>query len=187
MSNISDYGQRNFQTPGDNQSADDWQQGGKADLMQEAQGFGRDMKNKAAGLGDSIAEGAREQVSGVKDAASKLGSKVGDKVNQAFQEQKGAGADYLRHLAGAVRRAAGEVEGDIPPAAKMMRTAADSVESFASSVSDKNAQEILGEVQDFARRQPALFFGGAMLLGFAALRFLKSAPPAGNSSYRQGV
>jgi hypothetical protein len=32
-------------------------------------------------------------------------------------------------------------------------------------------------VQDFARRQPTLFFGGSMLMGFAALRFLKSAAP----------
>jgi hypothetical protein len=182
MSNVSDYTQRNFQAADPNQ---------KADFRQEAEGFGRDMKNKATGLGDTIAGGAREQVSGVKDAASKLGSKVSDKVSQTFQEQKGAGADYLRGIAGAVRRAAGEVEAEIPPAARVMRTAADGVEDFAASVREKNAQEILSEVQDFARKQPALFFGGAMLLGFAALRFLKSAPPASGAAnihnYRQGA
>ena len=182
MSNVSDYTKRNFQGGDPNQ---------KPDLRQEAEGLGRDMKHKASGLGDTISESAREQVSGVKEAASKLGSKVSDKVSETFQEQKGAGADYLRGIAGAVRRAAGEVESEIPPAARLLRTAADGVEDLAASVKEKNAQEILGEVQDFARKQPALFFGGAMLVGFAALRFLKSAPPSSGTSnfgnYRQGV
>jgi hypothetical protein len=38
--------------------------------------------------------------------------------------------------------------------------------------------DLVGEVQDFAKRQPTLFFGGAVVLGFAALRFLKSSAPA---------
>jgi hypothetical protein len=36
--------------------------------------------------------------------------------------------------------------------------------------------EIVGNVQDFARKQPTAFFGAAVLIGFAAVRFLKSAP-----------
>jgi hypothetical protein len=36
-------------------------------------------------------------------------------------------------------------------------------------------RELAAEVQDFARKQPTLFFGGAVILGFAALRFFKSA------------
>jgi hypothetical protein len=43
---------------------------------------------------------------------------------------------------------------------------------------------LVGEVQDFARRQPTLFIGGAVILGFAALRFLKSATPAETVSER---
>ena len=46
---------------------------------------------------------------------------------------------------------------------------------------EKDVRQLVGEVQDFARRQPTLFFGGAVLLGFAALRFLKSAPPSGGT------
>jgi hypothetical protein len=34
----------------------------------------------------------------------------------------------------------------------------------------------MGEVQNFARQQPAAFFGAAVLAGFAAVRFFKSAP-----------
>ena len=42
-------------------------------------------------------------------------------------------------------------------------------------------RDLVGELTDFARRRPTLVFGGAMLLGFAALRFLKSDAPSGGS------
>jgi hypothetical protein len=98
-------------------------------------------------------------------------------VASAVREQKSAGADYLSGIAQAVHRAAGEFDRDIPQAAQYIHSAAEQMESFASAVRDRDPRELVGEVQDFARRQPALFFGGAMLLGFAALRFVKSAEP----------
>jgi hypothetical protein len=39
---------------------------------------------------------------------------------------------------------------------------------------NRDMSEIVGNVQDFARKQPTAFFGAAVLLGFAAVRFLKS-------------
>ena len=39
--------------------------------------------------------------------------------------------------------------------------------------------EVLDEVQNFARQQPALFLGTAVLLGLVAARFLKSSTPDG--------
>jgi hypothetical protein len=39
----------------------------------------------------------------------------------------------------------------------------------------RDLNELLGSVQDFARRQPTAFLGATVLVGFAAMRFLKSA------------
>jgi hypothetical protein len=51
------------------------------------------------------------------------------------------------------------------------------MQGVADTVRERDVRELVGEVQDFARRQPTLFFGGAVVLGFAALRFLKSTAP----------
>ena len=48
---------------------------------------------------------------------------------------------------------------------------------------ERDVRELVGEVQDFARKQPTLFFGGAVILGFAALRFLKSTPPKPSTAF----
>jgi hypothetical protein len=50
--------------------------------------------------------------------------------------------------------------------------------SVANKIRDQEVRDLVDEFTDFARRQPTLVFGGAMLLGFAALRFLKSSAPA---------
>ena len=39
---------------------------------------------------------------------------------------------------------------------------------------NRDMSEIVGNVQAFARKQPTAFFGAAVLLGFAAVRFIKS-------------
>jgi hypothetical protein len=46
---------------------------------------------------------------------------------------------------------------------------------------ERDIDQIAFEVQDMARRQPAMFLGGAFLLGFMAARFLKSS---GDRGYR---
>jgi len=107
-----------------------------------------------------------------------------------MNEQKTAGADYLGTIAQAVHRAAGEFQTEVPQAAQYIRQAAGQIESVANAVRERNIRELVGEVQGFARRQPTLFFGGAVILGFAALRFLKSSDTSSSgkgSSARSNV
>src|SRR6476620_11259960 len=96
-----------------------------------------------------------------------------------MNEQKSAGADYLGRLAQSVQRAAGEFQSDVPQAAQYIRQAAGQIEAVANAVRQRDMRELVGEVREFARRQPTLFFGGAVILGFAALRFFKSSSPSG--------
>ena len=65
----------------------------------------------------------------------------------------------------------------LPQAAHYIRQASEQMQGVADTVRQRDVRELVGEVQDFARRQPTLFFGGAVVLGFAALRFLKSTAP----------
>jgi hypothetical protein len=84
-------------------------------------------------------------------------------------------------VAQAVQRAAGEFESDVPQAAQYIRQAAGQIETVSNAVRQRDMRELVGEVQEFARRQPTLFFGGAVILGFAALRFFKSSSSSGSA------
>ncbi len=59
---------------------------------------------------------------------------------------------------------------------------ADRVEQLTSYVRNRNIGELAGDVEQLARREPALFFGGAFAVGLVVGRFLKSSgrnQPAG--------
>lgn len=93
--------------------------------------------------------------------------------------QKDAGADRLGDVAGAVHGAARSLESGMPQMASYVHDAAVRLEDAAKSLRQRNVDDLVAELSRFARSQPALFVGGAMLAGFALTRFLRSSAPGG--------
>jgi predicted extracellular nuclease len=149
-----------------------------ADLGQQAKKLTGDLKNKASQFGDTATRLAKDQAAELGEAAKDMASDATARVKTALERQKTSSADYLGTIAQAVHRAAGEFQDEAPQAAHYIRQAADQIETVATAVRERNVRDLIGEVQGFARRQPTLFFGGAVVLGFAALRFLKSSAPS---------
>jgi uncharacterized protein YjbJ (UPF0337 family) len=154
----------------------------RADFAGQAKEFGRDVKNKASELTDTVTQAAKEQASQLGSAAKNLAENAKGKAEDAVNQQKSAGADYIGSIAQAVGRAASEFDNEIPQVAHYIRAASDQIQNVANTVRERDVKELVGEVQEFARRQPAIFFGGAVIVGFAALRFLKSSAPQSGRS-----
>lgn len=152
------------------------------DLTSKANDIVRDVKAKAADLADNVSRVAKDNASNFADAAKGMAKDATDQVAASVSGQKSVGADYIASFAQATGRAADQFEKDIPQAANFIRQASEQIQGFADTVRDRDARDLLGDVQDFARRQPTLFFGGAVVLGFAALRFLKSAAPSSTTN-----
>jgi len=155
------------------------------DFADQAKDMVRDVKAKASDLTDSVTRAARDNASQLGDAALDMASSAKDKVEAAVTERKSIGADYIGSIAQATGRAAHEFEAELPQAAHYIRQASEQIQGVADTVRQRDVRELVGEVQDFARRQPTLFFGGAVVLGFAALRVLKSTAPKTGHGYTQ--
>jgi uncharacterized phage infection (PIP) family protein YhgE len=97
-------------------------------------------------------------------------------------QQKDAGADRLGDVAGAVHGAARSLEAGMPQMASYVHDAAVRLEDAAKTLRTRNVDDLMDDINRFARSQPALFFGGAMLAGFALTRFLRSTTPNGSSA-----
>jgi hypothetical protein len=67
-----------------------------------------------------------------------------------------------------------------------MRLAADQIDSVSSAFRRRDLNQLVSDVQGFARRQPTAFFGAAVFAGFAVVRFLKTSvgATAGSPSER---
>jgi len=151
-------------------------------LVKQAKDLGRDLKDQAGELTQKAADTVKGQAGSLTESAKEVASDAGQKLRESVSIQKAAGADYVGNVANIIRRSAYEFDTEIPQAGHYIRKAAAQLENVSEAMRNKNMSEIVGNVQDFARKQPTAFFGAAVLLGFAAVRFFKSAPDHANAS-----
>jgi len=94
----------------------------------------------------------------------------------ALATQTAVGADYLTGIANSLRRASLHFETPMPNAGEYVDKAASQLENFADTLRARDPAELVNEVRNFARREPAVVVCGAVIAGFAIVRFLKSSP-----------
>lgn len=144
-------------------------------VTRDVQGKTDSLAQEASSQFDDIKDKAREVADRTRGQAAELVGAVKDRAFDAIDEQKNAGADRVAGVAEAMRGAADELGEQVPFAADYVREAAEGVERWSSSLRDQSIDDILQGVTRFARQQPIAFFGAAVLVGFAATRFLKSS------------
>jgi hypothetical protein len=145
-------------------------------------GLGQRTTKAASDALSSASAMAGEAATKAKQAASETVETVTEQVKQLLDRQVGSGADMVGHLAGAVKRAAQELDRDAPQVAGMVRTAADRMHGYADDLRDQSVEQLLRAASDFTRRQPAMVFGLAAVAGFFVLRTLKSTSSSSVSS-----
>jgi hypothetical protein len=150
--------------------------------VQQAKDLAGDVGKQASEVAQHATARVRDQVSGMTESAKELVSDAGDRLQTAVQDQKNAGADFISGVAGAVRRAANEFDDQLPLAGQYIRRAATQIDSASEALRRRDLSELLGGVQDFARRQPTAFLGATVLAGFAVVRLLKSSAPQQSSA-----
>jgi hypothetical protein len=155
----------------------------RTDLSGKANDVLRDVKAKAAGVSEGLTQAATDNAAQLGKSAREFATSAQEKVGEAVGQRKSIGADYIGSVAQATQRAATAFDNDLPQAAQYIRQASAKMQGVADTVRERDVRELVGDVQDFARQQPTLFFGGAVVLGFAALRFLKSTPPKQSTAF----
>jgi hypothetical protein len=144
------------------------------DVAEPAKAAGRDFQSAAVDLASTSAEALKGHASAV-EAAKDLASTAQDRLQDKVAEQKSLGADYVNNFADAMRQAADHFDAEVPVVGTYMRKAAVQLESAADALREGNFNDLVQGAQKFARNQPTVFFGLALLAGFGAVRFLKSA------------
>lgn len=105
-----------------------------------------------------------------------LASQAGDRANAALEDQKSSFASQIADISKAAKTAANDLrERDQGFVADWVERTADGIHHASESLRDKDLKSIYGEVESYARRQPAVFIAGTALVGFAISRFAKLA------------
>ena len=141
-----------------------------------AQSLGQEAKTAMSEAADRVKNTVQDEAAKIGDRTRELASETGRKLQDKLQQQRTSGADYLVNVAGLVHQAADVFDTEAPQASRYIHQAAEQIGTVAEAVRTKDVRDLAYEVQDFARRQPTIFFGGALLLGFAAVRVFRASP-----------
>jgi len=105
-----------------------------------------------------------------------IAERVRERASAELTTQKERATDGLGTIAQVVRRSTQQLrDQQHDTVAQYIEQAADQLERLSTRLKEKNVSELLNDAQRLARRQPALFIGGAFVLGLLGARFLKSS------------
>jgi hypothetical protein len=125
---------------------------------------------------DQAQDRAGQAVDQVQQTASQVVDQAKETVTSQVESQKDRLAESVSSVAQAIRQTGEGLRGQQQGAvAGYADTAADYVEQLGTMLRERDLNEIIGEVEYYARRNPIPFLGGAFALGFAISRFLKSS------------
>jgi hypothetical protein len=114
--------------------------------------------DQARGIASSVAEQAK----------SAVGGRLTERTTKSAVELSEV-ADALRHTS---RRLEGNVVGPL------IGKAAERVEQISDALDRTDLRQVVRDVENFARREPVLFLGGAFAAGLLGARFLRGAAPS---------
>lgn len=125
---------------------------------------------KSGSTKEQVKETVRETTKNVTDAAK-------EQARSKYEEKKNVIADEIGNLASALRQAGTELKtlNQTSVAANITTRIADRLDGVKGQFAGKDLDGMIHEVEDFGRRNPAVFLAGAAALGFVAIRFLKSS------------
>ena len=141
--------------------------------------------SRAETSGQQPGGSAREQIRNVKnqvvDQAKNTFQQARDRAGSSLGESKGQFAEQFGTIADALRRTTEHLRSeDQQRIAGLTDTVARQVEQVAEYLRSKDARAMRQDLENLARRQPALMIGGALVLGLIGARFLKSSERRGS-------
>jgi hypothetical protein len=136
----------------------------------------RGFEDEAATQAGSAREQIREVKNQVVDQAKSTLQQARDRARSSLGESKTQFADQIGSVADALRRTTEHLRSEEQSRfAGLTETLARQVDQVANYLRHKDAAAMRNDLEDLARRQPALILGGALVLGLIGARFIKSS------------
>jgi len=112
----------------------------------------------------------------VRNTTDRILDRGRDEARGLLEGQQRRASEGLTGVADALHSAADRMEErDIGFIARYADTAADQVETWARQVQQRDINDVLADAENYARRNPEIFVGGAFLAGFLVARVAKAS------------
>jgi hypothetical protein len=120
--------------------------------------------------------------------AGHVAEQAKQQITSRLESQKGRASDAMQNISEALHQAGQHLrDHGQAPVGDCMDWAAREAEQITRYIQNKSVDQFVDDAEQFARRNPAVFLGGAFALGFLAARFLKSSSPTGSDLQRDSA
>jgi ElaB/YqjD/DUF883 family membrane-anchored ribosome-binding protein len=137
------------------------------------------------GLSDQASEKVQDAAAAAQEKAAELREQGSARLREQFDQRSTQAGTQVRSLAEALRRSGNDLQQQgNPSGARLAGQAADRVEQLGSYLEEKRGDELMRDVETFARRRPWMLAGLGMLAGVAAARFMKASSEERYGAYQ---
>lgn len=141
----------------------------------DKQGGGDSQPSGGGGSGSQGSGKASDPSQAVREGVSGMGQQVADKARSLLDDGKSRATGALDQLVQMLNDAAGQVDEKLGGQyGGYARDAATSVQGFADTIRNKDADALINDARGYIRQSPAVAIGVAAALGFAAARLVQS-------------
>lgn len=114
------------------------------------------------------------------EAAEKV-QQAGQRARQGIDEGKHRVAERLRSVSSSLRQASEQFPEEERSVTRYVDKAGDGIDRVARYIDATSIDTAVRDMEQFAKRSPAVFYGSAFAIGLAAARFLKSRASGGRA------
>ena len=131
---------------------------------------------ETTGTVDKVKDQARDATGQAVGKAKEAAGRSGDRVRAEVDRRSTEGGERLRQMAGDMRSVGQGLrdQGKDTPA-RLADQAADRADRLGGYLREADADRILGDAEDFGRRQPWVVMLAGLAVGFAAARVLRAS------------
>ena len=134
------------------------------------------VENYGNGSSEETRQRSQEVAQRGQQKASEYAEQGREKAKGQIATQKERASGELQGIAQALHQTGSQLrEQDQGSIGQYAEQTAEQVERLSNYLSEKDSEQLISGVEDFARQRPAIFLGSAFVLGAAAARFLKSS------------
>jgi ElaB/YqjD/DUF883 family membrane-anchored ribosome-binding protein len=144
--------------------------------------------SRQEGLSERASATAQDAASVAQQKASELRDQGFARLRDQFDQRSSEAGSQMRSLAQALRRSENELaeEGN-SNAAQLTGQAADRIDRLGSYLEQKSGDDLMRDIEGFARGRPWMLAGLTVLAGVAAARFIKASSDRRHADYRRSM
>jgi ElaB/YqjD/DUF883 family membrane-anchored ribosome-binding protein len=134
---------------------------------------------------DQASEKVQDAASAAQEKASELRQQGSARLREQIDQRSTQAGSQVRSFAEVLRRSGNDLQGQgNTSGARLAGQAAERVEQLGSYLEQKRGDEVMRDVEAFARKRPWMLAGLGMLMGVAAARFMKASSEQRYGDYR---